>query len=72
MSFPKLLDRPWGPTSLLLRDYRRIVLGGKAAGCKADHLPMSGAEVKNEYTSIPPLCLHGVHVDNVTFFTFIG
>jgi len=34
--------------------------GGKAAGCEADHLPPSSAEVKNawNYTSTPPIRLH--------------
>jgi hypothetical protein len=36
--------------------------GIKVAGCEADHSPPSSVEVKNvwNYTSTPPVCLHGV------------
>jgi hypothetical protein len=36
------------------------------------HLPASSAEVKNvwSYTSTPPVCLHGVDGDNLTFSPF--
>jgi len=35
---------------------------GSFPGCQADHCPPSSADVKNvwSYTSIPPICLHGV------------
>jgi len=38
------------------------VLGVKRPGRKADHSPLSSAEVKNEwnYTSTPPIRLHSV------------
>jgi len=50
----------WGPPSLLLNEQ---------PGNETDNLAPSSAKVKNEwnYTSIPPLCLHGMEGDNLTF-----
>ena len=46
--------------------------GVKLPGCEDDHLPPSGADVKNEwsFTSAPPICLHGVDRD-FTFRVFL-
>jgi hypothetical protein len=43
--------------------------GDKAAGREVGHSPESPAEVKNEwrYTSIFPICLHGVEKGNYKF-----
>jgi hypothetical protein len=44
----------------------------KLQRCEFDHSPSSSAMVKNEwnYTSAPPLCLHGMDWDNLAFFNF--
>jgi hypothetical protein len=46
-----------------------LIPGVNGPGCKADHSPLSSAEVRNElsYTSTPPVCLHGMQKD----FTFL-
>jgi hypothetical protein len=43
-------------------DTRALSLGVKRPGREADHSPPSSTDVKNawSYTSIPPICLHGV------------
>jgi hypothetical protein len=48
-----------------------LSLGVKRPGREADHLPPSSAEVKNawSYTSIPPMCLHGVVLSESTGIT---
>ena len=42
---------------------------GKQPMSETDHSPPSSVEVKNEwrYISTPPLCLHGICKDNITF-----
>ena len=44
----------------------------KQRGHEVDHSCPSGAKVKNEwsYTSTPPTCLHGVDIDNFTFYLY--
>ena len=44
----------------------------KRPGCEVDHLPLSTAEVKNEwsYTSTSLVCLHGVYRNKFTFLYF--
>jgi hypothetical protein len=46
---------------------------GKVASCEVDRSPPSSAEVMSEwsYTSAPPLCLHGVDRDNLTFIILV-
>jgi hypothetical protein len=46
--------------------------GVKRPGHDVDHSPPSSAEVTNEwsYTSVPPICLHGVDRDAFTFLSF--
>ena len=52
-----------GPTIFILNGY-----GHKATGTWSCS-PPSSSEVKNEwtYTSVPPICLHGVHKKNFNF-----
>ena len=55
----------WVATGVLCRVRRQ--------GPEAGHSPASSAEVENQwsYTSTPPVCLHGVDRDSLTFtFTF--
>jgi len=53
-------------SNFLSSGYRRgggaIFMDLKRSGREADHSPPSSAEVKNawRYTSIPPICVHGV------------
>jgi hypothetical protein len=63
-------DRLWRPPGLLLNGYRGSFLGVKRIGRGVEHGLPTGAEVKNEwnYTSAPPICIHGVDRDNFTFF----
>jgi hypothetical protein len=48
---------------------RVMSLAVKWPRAEVDHLPISSAEVKNEwnYTSTPSICLHGVVKENVIF-----
>jgi len=64
---PKRSDGLWGPPSLLFNAQWGFVPEVKRLGRDFDHLPLSSAKVKNEwsYTSTPPTCLHGVDRDNL-------
>jgi hypothetical protein len=55
----------WIPVALSL-EVRRT-------GREADHSPPSSAEVKREwnYTSTPPISLHGIYRDNFTYVTLL-
>jgi hypothetical protein len=67
---PKRRDRLWGHTKPPMRWALEFVLRGiKRLGREVNHLPPSGAEVKNEwnYTSVPLLCFHGLDRGNFTF-----
>ena len=60
------------PPILLIKGY---FLGeAKRPGREADHIPLSSAEVKNEwsYASTASLCLRGVQKDNFIFFLLCG
>ena len=48
--------------------------GLKRPGRVANQSPPSSAEVKNEWsnTTLPPTCLHSVHVDIIFIFAFCG
>jgi hypothetical protein len=50
------------------KSIRNILPGVKRPGRYIDHSPPGSAEVKNKwnYTSAPPVCLHGVGRDNFT------
>ena len=59
--------------SLLFNGYQGTSPRVKWPGCEVNHSSPSSVRVKNywRYTSTPPLCLHGVERENVTFtFTF--
>jgi hypothetical protein len=58
-----------GPTQPLIQWLLVLFPGAKRPECESDHPPLSGAEVKNEwsYTSTPPIYLHGVERENVAF-----
>ena len=49
---------------------KRSFLGVKRSGRKADHWPLSSAEVKYvwNYTCNAPTCPHGVYRDNLVFY----
>jgi len=65
-------DRFGGPPSRLFNEYRRSFPRLTRPGREVFHSSPSSYEIKNEwnYTSSPPLCLHGVDRENftVTFF----
>jgi hypothetical protein len=65
---PKLSDGLWGPPSLLFKVHWGFIPEVKRLVHDFDHLPLSSAEVKNEwsYSSTLPICLHGVDRDNLT------
>jgi hypothetical protein len=61
-------NRLWSPPRLLFNSYRKSFSGSKAKRRESGHsLPLS-AEVTNEW-AIPvlPMCLYGVHRDNITW-----
>jgi len=73
MKFSVLQDRPyrpWSSPSLLFNGNQRPFLGVSRPGPEFDHLSPPSAEAKNEwnYSSTPPLRLHGVDRENFTFF----
>jgi hypothetical protein len=49
-----------------------FVLGVKRLRGEVNHSHSSCAKVKNELscTSAPPICLHGINREDLTFFTF--
>jgi len=58
----------WGPTCLLSSGcWCLLPWRWKQAGCEADHSPLFSAKVKNawRYTSIPPVYLHGMVLNEV-------
>jgi len=59
----------WGPPDLLFYAERDFSPAVKRPGREADQSPPSSAEVMNENnsTTYPPLYLHGMHKDSVTF-----
>ena len=71
-SDPKLPENLWPPPILLIKGY--FLGGAKRPGREADHIPLSSAEVKNEwsYASTASLCLRGVQKDNFIFFLLCG
>lgn len=66
---PKRPDWFWCPPSLLWNWYRGSFTEVKLPGRESDHSSPSDAEVENDwsYTSAPPICLHGVRMENFTF-----
>jgi hypothetical protein len=62
--------RPWGPPRLLFNGNQRPSPGLGRRGPEFDHLSPSIAEVKIEwiYTSTPPIRLHDVDREKLTFF----
>lgn len=62
-------DRLWGPHTLLLSGYLSFPRV-KLLGREFNHLRLSIAEVKNEWSCIstPCVCLHDVYRDNFNFF----
>jgi hypothetical protein len=58
-----------GPTKLSVQWYHGIFSKVKRLGREVDHLPQSGAEVKNEWSCTPAsiICLRGVESDEFTF-----
>jgi len=65
----EMRDLNFSETSKLLFNVNEEVFRPKKKrpGRKADRVPPSRANVKNEwsYTSTPPICLHGMHRDNI-------
>jgi hypothetical protein len=72
VSPPKRPVRLWGPSSLVFNGYRGSFPGVKRPQREVDHSSPSSAVVRNEwsYTSAPPICLHGMDMDNSTFNPF--
>jgi hypothetical protein len=70
-SSAELTDQLWEPSCLVFDGYKVYFPGVKRPGRETDHSPTSSAEVKNEfnYTSAPPLSLHGVDRHNCTLFS---
>jgi len=66
---PNYPDRVRGPPSLLFNWYLGSISGIKRTSCEFN--PPSSAGIKNEwsYTSIPPICLHGVDIDKFYLYT---
>ena len=66
---PKRLDVVWGPPSFLFSGCRGSCRGLKGPWRDVDYPPPSSAEVKNEWscTTIPPIRLHGVDGDDISF-----
>ena len=62
-------DTPWSPPSLLINGHREASLVVKRSGRETEYSPPPSAEVKNKrnYTSVTPICLYGVHSDNIIF-----
>ena len=67
-SSPKRPDRLWGPSSLLLHEYRGSCSWVKRSEHDVKHTT-SGTEVKIEcrHASTLPVCLHGVGREILTF-----
>ena len=67
---PNYPDRVRGPPILLFNWYLGSVSGIKRTKCEFN--PPSSAEIKNEwsYTSIPPICPHGVDINK--FYIYIS
>jgi hypothetical protein len=61
----------YGHKSLEFNGHRNSFLGVRRPGRDIEHLILSSAEVKNEwsYTSYPSTCLHGVDRNNFVFHT---
>jgi hypothetical protein len=57
---PKRPDGLWDPPSLLFKAHWGFIPDVKSLGRDFDYLPLSSAEVKNEwsYSSILPFCLN--------------
>jgi len=53
--------------------YQSSFSGVKRPQPQIDHKPPSSAEMKNEwsYTFSPPICLHGIIKDNLTFHLYL-
>ena len=68
---PKSPDRLSGPPSLTFSGYWTYFSGAKRPGHEADHSLPSSIDVKTVWscTSAPPICLHVVDRDSITFLT---
>ena len=57
------------PTRPLIQWVLVLFPGAERPGCESDHPPLSGAEVKNEwsYTFTPSISLHGDEMENFAF-----
>lgn len=64
--FPNCPNRLRRQASLIFNGSAAIAPGVKKPGRNADHSLPSSVEVKNEYTSTPPICLHGAHTAHIT------
>jgi hypothetical protein len=67
--FSKTSKSAPGPTQLPIQWVRWCFPGGKAAGHEVNYSPPYSSEVKNDwnYTSSPPICLHGVNMEKLNF-----
>ena len=72
-SFPNCPNRVWGPPSAQLSGYQNSFSVKKRPKRDADHSHTSSVEVNNEwsYTSVPPICLHGVDGNNLLLSYFV-
>ena len=67
--FQRRPDRIWGPHRLLFNGYRYSFPHVSRPGREVDRSPLSGDEVKNEwsYTFSPLICFNGVDRGKFTF-----
>jgi hypothetical protein len=66
------IDWLWDPTVFLYNGYW-VITGLKWLEHGIDHLALSSAEVKTEYscTSIPPVCCHGRLLENLRMDCYV-
>jgi hypothetical protein len=68
-SSPECPDWLWGPPSFLFSAYWGSFLGVQWLGHEIYHSPVSGAEVKNEWScTSAPLCPHDMDSEICIFF----